>query len=186
MGWTPPAVLRASSCQLASCGAGVSATDQKESAMHATSVAVDLAKNIFELAVTDAHWHVVERWIANRAASRVVMPPPCWPPPAAPSFATIGTTMAQIPCRHGTPRSHLRCRICDGRHPPNCHQSRSNLLLATRTSIMHRDCAAAQRLCGDKIESSRAGQPTLVQGRTVAGDPGMDEEHVLVDQIQPI
>ncbi len=69
---------------------------------------------------------------------------------------------------------------------PNCHRSRSNLLLATRASIMHRDCAAAERLCGDKIESSRAGQPTLVQGRTVAGDPGMDEEHVLVDQIQPI
>lgn len=51
--------------------------------MDATTVAVDLAKNIFELAVADGHWHVIERkrlsrtqferWFANRAVSRVVM-----------------------------------------------------------------------------------------------------------------
>jgi hypothetical protein len=51
--------------------------------MHATTVAVDLAKNVFELAVADAHWRVVERhrlsrgqferWFANRAVDRVVM-----------------------------------------------------------------------------------------------------------------
>jgi transposase len=51
--------------------------------MHATTVAVDLAKNVFELAVADEHWRVVqrqrlsrtqfERWFANRAVSRVVM-----------------------------------------------------------------------------------------------------------------
>ena len=51
--------------------------------MDATTVAVDLAKNIFELAVADEHWRVVERhrlsrhqfehWFANRAVGRVVM-----------------------------------------------------------------------------------------------------------------
>lgn len=51
--------------------------------MNATTVAVDLAKNVFELAVADAHWKVVERarltrgqferWFANREVSLVVM-----------------------------------------------------------------------------------------------------------------
>jgi transposase len=51
--------------------------------MNATTVAVDLAKNVFELAVADAHWRVVERhrlsrgqfqrWFANRAVGLVVM-----------------------------------------------------------------------------------------------------------------
>jgi transposase len=51
--------------------------------MNATTVAVDLAKNLFELAVADEHWRVVERhrlargqferWFANRAVSLVVM-----------------------------------------------------------------------------------------------------------------
>ena len=47
--------------------------------MNATTVAVDLAKNVFELAVADEHWRVIERhrltrgqferWFANRNAS---------------------------------------------------------------------------------------------------------------------
>jgi transposase len=51
--------------------------------MNATTVAVDLAKSVFELAVADEHWNVVarhrlsrsqfERWFANRAVGRVVM-----------------------------------------------------------------------------------------------------------------
>ncbi len=51
--------------------------------MHATTVGVDLAKNVFELAVADEHWRVVERhrltraqferWFANRSVSGVVM-----------------------------------------------------------------------------------------------------------------
>ena len=51
--------------------------------MHATIVAVDLAKNVFELAVADELWRVLERhrltrgqferWFANRAVNRVVM-----------------------------------------------------------------------------------------------------------------
>ena len=51
--------------------------------MNATTVAVDLAKNVFELAVADQHWRVIERhrltrgqferWFANRAVCRVVM-----------------------------------------------------------------------------------------------------------------
>ena len=51
--------------------------------MNATTVAVDLAKSIFQLAVADSHWKIVEtqrltrtqfeRWFVNRAVSLVVM-----------------------------------------------------------------------------------------------------------------
>jgi transposase len=51
--------------------------------MNATTVAVDLAKNVFELAVADHQWKVIERhrltrgqferWFVNRAVARVVM-----------------------------------------------------------------------------------------------------------------
>ena len=51
---------------------------------------------------------------------------------------------------------------------------------------MHSDRAVAERRRRDQIEPSRAGQPALVQGRAVAGDPGVDEDLVLVDQIQPV
>ena len=54
--------------------------------MHATTVAVDLAKNVFELAVADQHWRVVERhrlsrgqferWFANRDVALVIMESP--------------------------------------------------------------------------------------------------------------
>src|SRR5580765_1387227 len=57
---------------------------------------------------------------------------------------------------------------------------------SVRAPVVHGDRAAAERLRRDQLEPSRAGQPALVQGRAVAGDPGVDEEPVLVDQIQPI
>ena len=47
--------------------------------MNATTVAVDLAKNVFELAVADADWRIVERHRLNRArfARFFVHRPPC-------------------------------------------------------------------------------------------------------------
>lgn len=51
--------------------------------MHATTVAVDLAKNVFQVAVADRHWKVIERarltrsqferWFDNRDVSLIVM-----------------------------------------------------------------------------------------------------------------
>lgn len=51
--------------------------------MHATTVAVDLAKSVFQIAVADEHWHIVEtqhltriqfeRWFADRSVGLVVM-----------------------------------------------------------------------------------------------------------------
>ena len=51
--------------------------------MHATTVAVDLAKSVFQLAVADSSWRVIEnhrltrtqfeRWFANRNVSLVIM-----------------------------------------------------------------------------------------------------------------
>lgn len=51
--------------------------------MNATTVAVGLAKSVFQLAVADSHWKIVEthrltrtqfeRWFANRSVDRVVM-----------------------------------------------------------------------------------------------------------------
>ena len=56
---------------------------RKESDMNATTVAVDLAKSVFQLAVADEHWRIVEtqrltrthfeRWFANRDVSLVIM-----------------------------------------------------------------------------------------------------------------
>jgi hypothetical protein len=47
--------------------------------MNATTVAVDLAKNVFELAVADDEWRIVERHRLNRArfARFFVHRPPC-------------------------------------------------------------------------------------------------------------
>jgi transposase len=63
---------------------GVSETpEQEESEMNATTVSIDLAKNVFELAVADAHGKVaerarltraqLERWFDNREVKLVVM-----------------------------------------------------------------------------------------------------------------
>ena len=51
--------------------------------MHATTVAVDLAKSVFQIAVADDNWKVVEqhrlsrtqfgRWFANRQVGLVIM-----------------------------------------------------------------------------------------------------------------
>ena len=51
--------------------------------MDATTVAVDLAKNVFQLVTADRHWHILERarlsraqferWFHNRNVALVVM-----------------------------------------------------------------------------------------------------------------
>ncbi len=51
--------------------------------MHATTVAVDLAKSVFQLAVADEQWRIVdtqrltrsqfERWFVNRSVGLVIM-----------------------------------------------------------------------------------------------------------------
>jgi len=51
--------------------------------MNATTVAVDLAKSVFQLAVADEHWRIVEtqrltrtqfeRWFVNRSVGLVIM-----------------------------------------------------------------------------------------------------------------
>lgn len=56
---------------------------RKESEMNTTTVAVDLAKSVFQLAVADATWKVIEshrlsrtqfeRWFANRHVDLVLM-----------------------------------------------------------------------------------------------------------------
>ena len=49
---------------------------------------------------------------------------------------------------------------------------------SARAPVVHGDRDVAERLRRDQLEPSRAGQPALVQGRAVAGDPGVDEELV--------
>ena len=61
---------------------GIRSFKRKESAMNATTVAVDLAKSLFQLAVADEHWRVVEtqrltlthfeRWFVNRRADQTI------------------------------------------------------------------------------------------------------------------
>jgi transposase len=62
---------------------GMGISQQKESVMNTTIVAVDLAKSVFQLAVANASWHVMEqhrltrtqfeRWFINRSVSLVIM-----------------------------------------------------------------------------------------------------------------
>ena len=82
MGWTPPAFFRHHRAMLESM-VGWSEPRQEESDMNTTTVAVDLAKSVFQLAVADANWKVVEkhrltrtqfeRWFANRAVGLVIL-----------------------------------------------------------------------------------------------------------------
>jgi transposase len=84
MGWNPPVCLYGIivPAGLMWCGVSAQAT-QKESEMDATTVAVDLAKNVYQLALADANWRIIEkhrltrtqfeRFFANRAVERVVM-----------------------------------------------------------------------------------------------------------------
>jgi hypothetical protein len=48
------------------------------------------------------------------------------------------------------------------------------------------DHAIAERLRRDQFKLSGFGQPALIQRRSVAGDPGVDEQSVFVDQIQSV
>lgn len=62
---------------------GWSEPRQEEPDMNTTTVAVDLAKTVFQLAVADASWRVIkthrltrgqfERWFANREVGLVIM-----------------------------------------------------------------------------------------------------------------
>jgi transposase len=84
MGWTPPVLFvrhhRASWPHVVWVSAQAT---QKEPDMNATTVAVDLAKNVYQLALADANWRVVEkhrltrtqfeRFFANRAVKLVIM-----------------------------------------------------------------------------------------------------------------
>ena len=56
----------ASMCQAEHVECFSESPNQKESDMNATIVAVDLAKNIFELAAADAQWRIVQRQRLNR------------------------------------------------------------------------------------------------------------------------
>src|SRR5256885_7426242 len=84
MGWTPPLCRRtlcAAVFHLAWRSAPINS--EEESKMNATTVAVDLAKSVFQLAVADSSWRVIEkhrltrtqfeRWFANRDVRLVVM-----------------------------------------------------------------------------------------------------------------
>src|ERR1700741_584899 len=88
----------------------------------------------------------------------------------------------------------IRNSSCNG--GPACSYSRVNAASCSlfmhacsepaRASVVHGDRAVAEWLRRDQLEPSRAGQPALVQGRAVTGDPGVNEQLVLVDQMQPV
>ena len=73
-----PSFLARNACIPVLMGMGIGLSE-KESVMNATTVAVDLAKSVFQLAVADPSGCVVEshrltraqfeRWFANRAVS---------------------------------------------------------------------------------------------------------------------
>src|SRR5206468_10380131 len=105
--------------------------------------------------------------------------------------STVGTTALTRPCAAaqdgvraaGTPCCAAR-RLPTTRWPASW--ARCGCAESARAPVVHGDRAVAERLRRDQLEPSGAGQPALVQGRAVAGDPGVDEQLVLVDQIQPV
>lgn len=82
MEWTPPTFWRPIRHLPVVMGVGIG-LQPEESAMNATTVAVDLAKSIFQLAVADDQWRLTEShrltrkqfeaWFANRNVSLVIM-----------------------------------------------------------------------------------------------------------------
>ena len=48
-------------------------------------------------------------------------------------------------------------------------------------SVMHSNRSVAKRLGRDQFELSGAGQPPMIEGRSVAGDPWVDKKFVVVD-----
>jgi len=85
MGWTPLVFARHHGASWSSSFGvrGSTQQSQGESDMNITTVAVDLAKDVFQLAVADGEWRVVQTarlsrsqfsaWFGNRAVSRVIM-----------------------------------------------------------------------------------------------------------------
>src|SRR4029078_8521659 len=84
MGWTPSALYRHHSARADdSYGMGVSVLNGRSPRMNATTAAIDLAKNVFQVALADGNHGVLEqnrltrvqfeRFFDNRKIARVVM-----------------------------------------------------------------------------------------------------------------
>src|SRR5689334_6174622 len=84
MGWNPSALYRHHSARADdSYGMGVSVLDGRSPRMNATTAAIDLAKNVFQVALADSNGCVVEqqrfsraqfeRFFDNRSVSRMIM-----------------------------------------------------------------------------------------------------------------
>src|SRR3954464_14883559 len=84
MGWTPSALCRHHSARADdSYGMGSQRPQRKESKMNATTAAIDLAKNVFQVALADGNHRVLEqhrltraqfeRFFDNRKVARIVM-----------------------------------------------------------------------------------------------------------------
>src|SRR4051812_18877085 len=54
-------------CDMIAASADTHQRNQEETAMDATTVAVDLAKTVFELAIANDHWRIISRQRLNRA-----------------------------------------------------------------------------------------------------------------------
>jgi transposase len=94
-----------------SCGVGQSAQPSRSSPdMHANTVAVDLAKNVYQVAVADEQWRVTERhrltrtqferFFANRSAGLVVMEACGSAHYWARSIAALGIEVRLLPPRY--------------------------------------------------------------------------------------
>ena len=100
--------------------------------MNATTVAVDLAKSIFELAVADEQWKVLERarltrrqferWFENRAVRRVVMEACATAHYWARRFRARGIEVRLLPAQYV--RAYVKRNKTDARMPWRCSRRR--------------------------------------------------------------
>jgi hypothetical protein len=91
------------------------------------------------------------------------------------------------PCRrtrkpHGHGYGPCAHRVAPSAWSPARWDSRDS----TGAAVVHGHRAVSERPRREQLELTRVGQSALVQRRAVAGDPRMDEQLVLVDQVQPV
>ena len=58
--------------------------------------------------------------------------------------------------------------------------------VSTFALVVHGNGAAAQRRRRNKLEAPRGREPALVERGPVAGDAGMDQKPVVVDQVETV
>jgi transposase len=122
--------------------------------MNTTTVAVDLAKSVFQLAVADEHWRVVEtqrlnrtqfeRWFLNREVNLVIMEACGSSHHRARRLNGLGVEVRLLPAQYV--RAYVKRNKTDAIGQP-CWKLREPLM-DTRSHLVSKPCGLARRSTG--------------------------------------